>query len=576
MTNRIDIELTSDRGDGTWTWRAAGAKQPKGTLDGSLLYEGAVVGDVARADVDSALDGVYVDAVLPPKKRSGKTTDESLDFIDSSFEGGVTTTWKERKGRGDRDGKGRGNRRGRGNDRDGGRGGGRNERGGGERGRGRDGKGGESNDEDRNKNRGNRSRGDRNERRPRDDDRPARPKPKRLRPGRAHRTAWIESLPQEQQIVAEQLSRGGIQAVRSEIDSKNEQAKSDGTDPIDGSALLVLAEGMMPRLRDAEWRDRADAALGDVNEIDLRDLRSVVATETARDDEGRRVAEQLREALTSRVETAQAEWVTEVTSTLGEGRVVRALRVSSRSPKAGAQLPPDVLQRLIEATNSSVDETTSQQRLATVLDAVSRSVVRPHFVLEHVPETPTDELLETVKKVATQLPEIAAKFGITATRRPRRGKPATKGKGGSKGRGGAKGQKPIPPKPEQPAAAATEASVEQASTDAPANDDVVTTGDAERNPTSEAPAPEASAPEKSATPESTGTSAEEPATAVASATDTAPAPDASETPAAEASSVEASTPTETSTEAPIEAESSPAPKPPPTAEEASDGESTDS
>ena len=51
MSRRIDIELTSDRGDGTWTWRAAGAKQPKGALDGTLLPSGAEVGQSLVAAV---------------------------------------------------------------------------------------------------------------------------------------------------------------------------------------------------------------------------------------------------------------------------------------------------------------------------------------------------------------------------------------------------------------------------------------------------------------------------------------------------------------------------------------------
>ena len=34
---RIDIELTSSRPDGTWTWRAAGARQPKGVVSASVL-----------------------------------------------------------------------------------------------------------------------------------------------------------------------------------------------------------------------------------------------------------------------------------------------------------------------------------------------------------------------------------------------------------------------------------------------------------------------------------------------------------------------------------------------------------
>ena len=67
MSRRIEVELTSARDDGTWTWRAAGAKQPKGELDGALLYEGAKVGDVVRADADFMMDGIVVTAVLAPK-----------------------------------------------------------------------------------------------------------------------------------------------------------------------------------------------------------------------------------------------------------------------------------------------------------------------------------------------------------------------------------------------------------------------------------------------------------------------------------------------------------------------------
>ena len=64
MSRRIDVELTSQSDDGTWTWRAAGAKQPKGTLDGALLYSGAAVGDVCRAEADFEIDGIFITAVM--------------------------------------------------------------------------------------------------------------------------------------------------------------------------------------------------------------------------------------------------------------------------------------------------------------------------------------------------------------------------------------------------------------------------------------------------------------------------------------------------------------------------------
>ena len=57
MATRIDIEITSDRGDGTLTWRAAGAKQPKGVVNADLLPAGASVGDVLRAEAEFTVDG---------------------------------------------------------------------------------------------------------------------------------------------------------------------------------------------------------------------------------------------------------------------------------------------------------------------------------------------------------------------------------------------------------------------------------------------------------------------------------------------------------------------------------------
>ncbi|MCB0964842.1 MAG: hypothetical protein KDA98_16320, partial [Acidimicrobiales bacterium] len=175
MSRRIDIELTSDKGDGTWTWRAAGAKQPKGTLDGSLLPQGAEVGQELRAEVEMALDGTEVTAVLPPKAKN-RSQVETLELISRPVGDDELVTQKlagkgkrrDRGERGDRDDRGRGRGRG-GRDGDRGRGRGDRDRSGGDRGRGR---------------------GERSERPRRERPAPpSKPKPKRLRPARTHRKA---------------------------------------------------------------------------------------------------------------------------------------------------------------------------------------------------------------------------------------------------------------------------------------------------------------------------------------------------------------------------------------------------
>ncbi len=67
----MDVELTSTRDDDTFTWRAAGARQPRGSVAASMLPKGSKVGDVLRIEAEVELDGITIVAVLPPK---GKDT----------------------------------------------------------------------------------------------------------------------------------------------------------------------------------------------------------------------------------------------------------------------------------------------------------------------------------------------------------------------------------------------------------------------------------------------------------------------------------------------------------------------
>src|SRR3954452_5231438 len=103
MPRRIEVELTSSRDDGTWTWRAAGARQPKGSLDGALLYGGAKVGDVVRADAEFDVEGITIIHVLPPREERAEP--ERLEIVGSPRPvEGVTTSLvgRERRDRRDR------------------------------------------------------------------------------------------------------------------------------------------------------------------------------------------------------------------------------------------------------------------------------------------------------------------------------------------------------------------------------------------------------------------------------------------------------------------------------------------
>ncbi|MEJ7800818.1 MAG: hypothetical protein WKF60_09870, partial [Ilumatobacter sp.] len=84
MSRRIDIELTSALADNSWTWRAAGAKQPKGVLDGAILSGGSSVGDVIKVEVEQEIDGITVLSVVGGRDK--QDNDNRLELLPSERE----------------------------------------------------------------------------------------------------------------------------------------------------------------------------------------------------------------------------------------------------------------------------------------------------------------------------------------------------------------------------------------------------------------------------------------------------------------------------------------------------------
>ena len=438
MSRRLEIELTSERPDGSWTWRAAGAKQPKGEMDAGLLPSGSKVGDVLRADAEFLVDGIDIVGVLAPK--AVRKQPELLEIIGSGrSEPGVTTQLVGKRGRdGDR-----GDRGGRGGRRD----------------------GGDRRDRRDSAGRGDRSgraeRGDRSDRpsRPRTSPVPERPKPKRLRPGRANRSAVLEDVAPEMRPIAEQVLRGGVPAVREAVAQQNAQASTENRPEVPVDQVVALAEAMLPALRTAEWKDRAQAALADLEELDLRDLRSVVvaADNVTRDDETRALKQQLQDGLNRRVEEEHVIWVDDIKVNLEAGRFVRALRLSSRPPKAGTPVPADLSAALVSAVSSGLTAGTNQELWAAAVDALAYSPVRLQVEPAAIPEKPTDELLEAVRRVADRLPKVAALFGVdpaeaaAAKRRGRPGRAKAAGKGRDEGRKDSRSDRPRKARDRRPA-----------------------------------------------------------------------------------------------------------------------------
>lgn len=223
----------------------------------------------------------------------------------------------------------------------------------------------------------------------------------------------LTELPPEQRPVAEQVLRGGIPSVRQAVAEQNTEARGAGTPEVRADALVTLAESLLPRLRAAEWRDRAEAAAANAGEISLRDLRAVVAGSDAagRDDASRALVTTLKEALERRSAEEREAWVAEIRGSLAGGRVVRALRVSGRPPEPGVRFPADLAQELAAAAGAAMSADTAAERWAALLDAVVASPVRRTVQPHGVPVDRGDDLERALRLAAPRVPALAAVLG---------------------------------------------------------------------------------------------------------------------------------------------------------------------
>ena len=409
MSRRLDIELTSNRQDGTWTWRAAGAKSPKGVVNSSLLSSTAKTGDVVKVEADFDIDGISVLSVVQMREKGQRGN--MLEMLASEKSFTPVTQKLAEKPKSDRKG-------------------------------GRDTKGKRDGDTrpgrpPRDPNAPKRPESTRPDgttgrptrpARPARPDRPSRPhftappempkRPtaKRLKPKHVHRTAVLETLPVEQRGVAERALEGGIKAVRDAVKIQNDQLRKDGKPEVPSDGLISMAQNLLPKLRVADWLDKAEAAKSDLATLDLRDLRSVVVASedpmVVRDETTRALAGELKVALKERQEAAQTLWLSDIVDALKVGRTVRALKMTSEPPKAGQPFPSELGAKLAAAAVAGLTTETAPDRWIALLEALAFSPIRAQVKLTTMPQQPSEALLATVKRLAPLLPQIAALFGI--------------------------------------------------------------------------------------------------------------------------------------------------------------------
>jgi hypothetical protein len=405
MSRRIDIELTSQTADGSWTWRAAGARQPKGVVEAALVPSGEKVGSVLLAEVEVSLEGIEVLSLSDakpqrsPEKSEGRievrgtpkrAPDVSVVLAPGSGrrrredgDGGDRRDRRDRRGRGDRDADAR------------------------------DDSGGERGGE-----RGDRPRAASGPRRPggrrpgERDGRPTRGERPAAPTSTVHRNAMLATLRPEQIPIAEQLLRGGLQAVRQAIEAQNTAAKSAGKPPVAGDALLAMADELSPTVRLAEWKDRASVAQMAGKEYRLRELRAVVAASRTLnlDDEGRAMAKTLQESLEQRTTALREEWLARITNALNDGRVQQAVEASIRPPEPGTRCPAELAVRLAGAAGEALTAEKAPEEWMQLLDAVVASPVRRNVKPAGIPD---DEVArQAARHAAGAVPALAKLLGL--------------------------------------------------------------------------------------------------------------------------------------------------------------------
>jgi hypothetical protein len=407
MSRRISIELTSSRPDGSWTWRAAGAREPRGVIDASLVPPGTKLADVLVAEVETDLDGTRVLSVAPPKGRTERSG--LLEILPSERPFEAVTSQLVRKGdRRRTDGPARNGER-------------RRTDGPGRNGdRRRDGAGRPGDDSRRRGDGDDRNDAQRRAGRPRFEappELPKRPKARRIKVARTHVDEVLAELPEAHRPIAERVLAGGVRAVRAAVDEQNARLASEGKPAIPADGLVTLAVQMKSRLFVAEWLDGAEAAMRILDDIDLRDLRPLVAKATdpmiAQAEGTSEMVARLKEALQRRQDEDTRNWFADIEAAVEVGRVVRALKLAGQPPKVGQLFPPEIAQRLSAATATALAEETRPDRWIAILEAAAFSPVCGAITVTAPPSAPSEDLVRTVTRLAPAMPQVAAVFGIT-------------------------------------------------------------------------------------------------------------------------------------------------------------------
>lgn len=398
MANHIEIEITSKRSDGSFTWRAKGAKEPKGVVDPVIVGVDTVVGEVFKAEFESWLDGVQIVSAIKSSKKIGSSNDIEI-LGPRQFKAGVTATLiakkqqnKARKPRNDKDDMTRDRSPKRenrannvlGNNRD------------------------KARDKDH----------DGYRERSKDKRTTNRHKPEPIAVGTFYKDKLMHSLEIQERPIADYLFDGGLPAVREAIANQQKEAKEKNLPPIIETPLLAIAERLMPQIRDALWRDRADAILK-LDRVTLKDLRSLIVSAHPRDEEERKIVADLKDRLSKKISDVATSWQGQVKSSTEAGKLKEALELSTKSPDHSVSLNSEIAELLASKVSAALNKDLNPTEWIELVEAASQAPIRKLIKPASVPEDATGEVEKTSKKLAGLIPQLAPIIGLKIPPPPR-------------------------------------------------------------------------------------------------------------------------------------------------------------
>jgi hypothetical protein len=386
MSRRIDIEITSLSQE-TATWRAAGAKLPKGNVALSLLPSDSKVGAIYRAEIEQYMEGIEVVNVTVPKAASPvDPRNERIEIIPTKKDEGAVTVTYAPKGKGPR---GNGERRN------------RNEK------------------SDRNK---------RPARKPRAEDssdrsgRPNRPPrgERRERPTgplapvvlTTHRNALLATLSPEQLPVAEELIRGGVPGVRAAIGEQNKNAVAQGRPTVDAVVIERIADDLVGKVNLAVWKDRAAGAQSMGRSLRLRDLRAVVtAAKTVNlDDEGRALQKELQDNLKSRLDHLRTQWNEKLDKAVTDNDPAVALELVARPPDMSARVSAEMATKVVAMVSAALSADQSPEKWKNLVELAVNTSIRRNIKPSGIPQS--EDCQAVAIHNAGAIPELAKLLGM--------------------------------------------------------------------------------------------------------------------------------------------------------------------